>query len=176
MNNSIVTDSTDSYTWRLFSSMLFFFFKEKQVKCLLGGERLRVDRHGQTWERERVAECALIFDHEFIFLGNFSKEILWTLGWFMFVSTRCLKTWKGPLYMTVLSLRFFRLQQLSVNLGAKPTWKLPTGHEIAELTWVLRNSSTQSKGSKNTIVFPLCGWFFSTWSFSWQCSPFWIFA
>ena len=129
--------------------------------------------------RERVAERALIFGHEVIFLGNFSKEILWTLGWFMFVSARCLKTWKGPLYMTVLSLRFFRLQQLSVNLGAKPTWKLPTGQlytEIAELTWVLKNSSTQSKGSKNTIVFPLYGWFFSTWSFSWQCSPFWILA
>ena len=31
-----------------------------------------------TWadSRHRVAECALIFDHEFIFLGNFSKEIL----------------------------------------------------------------------------------------------------
>ena len=53
--------------------------------------------------------------------------------------------------MTVLAWGFSDYHN-SVNLGSKPMWKLPTGQEIAELTWFLKIHPLRAKVIR-TLLF-----------------------
>lgn len=119
---------------------------------------------------------SVISDHELTLLGNFSKEILWRHGWFMFASARCLSDSIGlaPLYMTVvLILRLFRLQQEHKS-RCSTQWSHPLAMKLQRWLGFLTIYLLRATVIR-TRLFLLCGvGFFPTWSFSWECSPFWI--
>lgn len=87
-----------------------------------------------SWWLFSSVSCDLFiyfFYHELVFLENFSKEILFRLGCFLFSSARRLKAvWAWVHCIWQLLAWSFSDYTNTVNLDATPIRKSPTYHEI----------------------------------------------